>query len=595
MEFFKKIFHFFVVMFALFGFLIFLIVAGGVTAAVTYAKKQELLKPSDTVLTLTVDENIRENASRDRILREIIGPQVTLLDIVSQLENAASDPHVKGLLVRVSDHELSYAQIQEIRDAVIAFRKSGKPTVAFADSFGELSRGMASYYLATAFEEIYVQPSGMVDISGIAAENVFLKGLLAKLGAEPIGATRKEYKNAWNIFTEEKYTGPHREAVHRLLESVFDRTVADIAAARKLDPAKVRELIDRAPLFSGEALAEKLVDGVKYRDEVLALMEQKSAGAGRTPLSRYEPIFPDLNSAATIAVVIAEGEIMRGRSEQDPFGRRSTIGSDTLAKAIRDAAADPEVQAIVLRVDSPGGSVVASETIWHEVAKAVKDTDKPLIVTMSSLAASGGYYISMAADRIIAEPATITGSIGVIIGKFYTPEMWKKIGVTFDAEQFGKNARLFSSLTRPDAEQNAMLQKTLDAVYDTFVTRAADGRKKKPEELEQHAKGRVWSGADALERGLVDELGGYPAAFAAVRTALGLAPDSLLSLKFYPEEPMFLDLILDRTRDDDEAGTRSGLWSDFTVLLRRIAAIAAVMEQFEKGGVRLESEPVDLR
>jgi len=595
MDLLKGIFRFFVVSFALFGFFIFLLIAGGVAAAVSYAKKQELLTPADTVLTITVDENIVEYASRDRILREIFGPTVTLLDIVTQLDNAATDPHVKGLLVRITDHELSYAQVQEIRDAVTAFRKSGKPTVAFADSFGELSRGMASYYLATAFDEIYVQPSGMVDISGIAAENTFLKGLLAKLGVEPIGGARKEYKNAWNIFTEEKYTGPHREAVHRLLESTFERTVADIAVARKLDPARVRELVDRAPLFAGEALAEKLIDGVKYRDEVLALMAEKSACAVRTSIGRYEPIFPDVNVDATVAVIIAEGEIMRGRSEQGPFSKSHRIGSDTLAKAVRDAAADPEVKAIVLRVNSPGGSVVASETIWHEVAKAVKDTDKPVIVTMSSLAASGGYYISMAADRLIAQPATITGSIGVIVGKFYTPEMWKKIGVTFDADQMGANARLFSSLTKLDPAQNAFLQKTLDSVYDTFVTRAADGRKKKPDELEANARGRVWTGSDGLERGLVDELGGYPAAFAAVRKSLGLAPESMIALKFYPEEPMFINMLLDRTDDEDEEGVRSGLLSDVTGFLRRMAAFMALIEKSEERGMRLESEPVDIR
>lgn len=595
MDFLKGIFRFFVVSFALFGFFIFLLVAGGVAAAVSYAKKQELLTPADTVLTITVDDNIVEYASRDRILREIIGPTVTLLDIVTQLDNAATDPHIKGLLVRIADHDLSYAQIQEIRDAVIAFRKSGKPAVVFADSFGELSHGMASYYLATAFDEIYLQPSGMVDISGIASESMFLKGLLAKLGIEPIGATRKEYKNAWNIFTEEKYTGPHREAVHRLLESVFDRTVGEIAAARKLPPEKVRELVDRAPLFAGEALAEKLVDGVKYRDEVLTLMEQQSSCAARTALGRYEPTFPDTKSEATVAVIVAEGEILRGRSVQDPFGKSHRIGSDTMAKAVRDAVADPEVRAIILRVNSPGGSVVASETIWHEVATAVKNSDKPIIVTMSSLAASGGYYISMAADRIIAEPATITGSIGVIVGKFYTPEMWKKIGVTFDTDQIGANARMFSSLTRLDPAQTAILQKTLDSVYDTFVTRAADGRKKKPEELEANAKGRVWTGEDALARGLVDELGGYPAAFAAVRTTLGLKPDSMLSLKFYPEEPMFLDMLLGRTGDDDEAAARSGVLSDVFGFFRRMAALMSLIEKSEAQGMRLESEPVDIR
>lgn len=595
MEFFKSVFRFFVVMFALFGLLVFLLIAGGVTAAVNYAKKQDMLAPAEAVLTLTIDGRIVENASRDIVLSEIIGPTVTVFDAVTRLEQAAADPNIKGLLVRIAAHELSYAQVQELRDAVHAFRRSGKPAVVYADTFGELTRGLPSYYLAAAFDEIYLQPAGMVDISGVAAEGLFLKGLLAKLGVEPIGETRKEYKNAWNIFTEDKYTAPHRKAVERLLASTFDRAVSDIARDRGIDPAALRALVDRAPLFSAEALAAKLITGVKYRDEVLALMEQKAGCARYQPLARYTPSpFDGLGSQPTVAVVVAEGEIRRGRGETDPFGRRNTIGSDTTAKAIRDAAADPAVQAIVLRVNSPGGSVVASETIWHEVVTAVRNTEKPVIVSMGSLAASGGYYISMAADHIVAQPATITGSVGVIVGKFYTPEMWKKLGITFDAAQIGANARLFSSNTRLDEKQQALLDRVLDDVYDTFVTRAADGRKKKPEEFEQYAKGRVWTGEDAKERGLIDELGGYAQAFDAARRQIGLQPGAPLSFKFYPEEPRIFDYLFDRA-GDDEAAAGAGLLSDIAGILRRIAALAALIEKAEQAGLRLESEPVDIR
>lgn len=595
MGFFRVIFKFIVTMFALFGFLVFLIIAGG-AAAIYQMKKERFLIPTETILSLTVDGNIVEYASRDQILREVLGPTVTMLDIVAQLENAAEDEQVKGLLLRIADHELSYAQIQEIRDAVIAFRRSGKPAVAYADSFGELTRGMASYYLATSCDEIYLQPSGTLDLSGISAETPFLKGLLAKIGVQPIGETRKEYKNYWNIFTEEKYTGPHREAVHRVLETIFSRMVADIAAARKLDPATARALVDRSPFFAAEAVAEGLIDGVKFRDEVLAHIEQKAACAKYTPLYRYEPTFPpDTATEATVAVVIAEGEIHRGKSRLDPFGRSNRIGGDSLAKAIRDAAADPQVQAIVLRVNSPGGSVVASETIWREVASAVKEAQKPVIVTMGSVAASGGYYISMAADRIIAQPATLTGSIGVIIGKMYTPDMWKKIGVTFDSDQIGKNARLFSSLTKLDADQTALLRRMLDSIYDTFVSRAAAGRKKDPGEIEPFAKGRVWTGEDALAHGLVDEMGGYAAAFAEVRRRFGLQPQAMISLKYYPPEPNFLDLLLDRDHDDDVAAP-VGLIADLSAGARKVLSLLFFAEDMGKReNFELSADPVDIR
>ncbi len=596
MEFLKKIFKAIVVMFALFGLLVFLLIAGIATAIVHHVDAKKIIAPPDTVVTFTVDDRVVEYAPTDPVMREIFGRQITILDIVTGLENAGEDPKVKGLLVRIDDHRLSYAQIQEIRDAVIAFRKTGKPAIAYADSFGELSRGMASYYLATAFDEIYLQPAGTVDIAGVAAEHPFLKGLLGKLGIEPIGGTRKEYKNAWNLFTEDKFTPPHREAVHRLLESIYERLVADISEARRIEVAHLRMLIDRAPLFSGEALAEKLVDGVKYREEVIARMEEKAGCSVRTHLSRYRPSILPQTGGTTVALIVAEGEIERGPSERDPFGKRSSIGSYTYAKALRDAAKDPEVKAIVLRIDSPGGSVVASETIWHEVTETVRASGKPLIVTMSSTAASGGYYIAMAADHIVAQPSTVTGSIGVIVGKMYTPEFWKKLGISFDAEQFGKNARLFSSLTRLDIDQKKLLETTLDDIYDTFVSRAAAARKKTPEEMEQIAKGRIWSGADALERGLVDELGGYRAAFAAVRTRLGLSSDSILIIKPFPQEPSVVDLVLQRDRDEEDS-EQPAIVSPLTKILRTITAVERLFETIEKGRetVRAEAEAIEIR
>jgi len=594
MGFLKKVFKVLVVLFALIGFAVTLLIVGIVSAAMRYTDASRIITPPETVITFTVDDRIVEYAPSDPVIREVFGRRLSILDIVTGLENASEDPKVKGLLVRIADHRLSYAQVQEIRDAVIAFRKSGKPAIAYADSFGELTRGMASYYLATAFDEIYIQPAGTVDIAGLAAEHPFLKGLLGKLGVEPIGGTRKEYKNAWNLFTEDKFTAPHREAVHRLPESLFEQIVSDIAAARRIDERHLRALIDRAPLFSGEALAEGLIDGVKYRHEVIARAEERMQCTTRTPLSRRPSILPQ-GGGTTVALIVAEGEVERGAAERDPFGKRSSIGSYTFAKAIRDAVGDPEVKAIVFRINSPGGSVVASETIWHEVAEAVRASGKPFIVTMSSTAASGGYYIAMAADHLIAEPATVTGSIGVIVGKMYTPEFWKKLGITFDAEQFGRNARLFSSLTRLDDDQQRLLERTLDDVYDTFVSRAAAARKKSPEEMEAIAKGRIWSGADALEKGLVDELGGYRAAFAAVRSRLGLAPTDFIIIKPFPREPSMVDFILQRNQDEEEED--QSVISPLTRLLRGIAAVGEIFEALERshGAVRAEAEELDIR
>ena len=388
---------------------------------------------ADTVLEADFEKAFLEDSPDDPLVELISGKGVVVRDVVEALEKAAGDARVKGLVARVGAAPMGMAQVQELRDAIAAFRASGKWTVAYAETFGEFGPGNGAYYLATSFDEIYLLPSGDVGLTGIMYESMFLRGTLEKLGVEPRMDHRKEYKNAMNTLTERAYTEAHREAMQKVMDSQFAQMVRGVAAGRGLAEAQVRGLFDRGPYLGAEAVRADLVDGVAYRDEVY---EKVAAKAGGTPA--YLAIGSYLDRAGrphqkgeTIALVYGLGGVQRGRSGYDPVFGDVTMGSDTVAGALRKAIKDDDVKAIVFRVDSPGGSYVASDAIWRETVRA-KQAGKPVIVSMGNVAGSGGYFVAMAADKIVAQPGTITGSIGVLGGKMLTAGLWEKLGVSWD-------------------------------------------------------------------------------------------------------------------------------------------------------------------
>jgi len=561
-------------------------------AAIIFKEKSDEIKPG-TMLKINFDGGIVENSTEDEIVAEIFGAQHTMFDVIRAIDSAAKDQRIKGIVAKISNPGLSYAQIQELRESLLNFKKTGKIMIAYSDSFGEVADGTKAYYLASAFTKIYLQSAGTLGFAGIASESYFLKGLFEKLGVEPIGGKRKEYKSYWNMFTEDKYTEFHKESVLRVIESISSQIYRDVAVDRKKTQEEIKALVDLAPFFPEDALKAGLIDGIKYRDEVFDEIE-KMGKPDYLTLSNYittmkEENLLKLSGDKTVALIIAEGEIHRGRSDFDPTGSSNTIGADTMAKAIRDAVNDKDVKALLIRVDSPGGSVVASETIWREVAKA-KDKKKPLVISMSSVAASGGYYISMPADRIFAEGATMTGSIGVIVGKFYTLELWKKLGITFDSVATNKNTMIFSSSTKLDEAQTAYLNKSLDNVYDTFVKRASESRKQPFEKLEESAKGRVWTGEDALARGLVDELGGYNKAIASVRKLINAKPEETINFKKFPEEENFLNIIMGRDLDESSSRIHYGAFSDFIKIIKPLSFVFSIInpEVLESKAVKAE-------
>jgi protease IV len=548
--------------FAAVGFLTVLLVLG---AALLIGGLKPTVTPLANNIILTVDltQGLADGPREDRWLRLLVGAEPTLRDVLDGIETASGDPRVKVLLARVGDDELGLAKIQELRDAIAAFRAKGKFALAFADSFGEFGPGTRPYYLATAFDEIWLQPMGNVGLTGLYTEVPFLKGTLDLLGIAPEFDHREEFKTAMNSLTETKMTPPHREEVDALLASIAGQIIHGIAEGRKLPEAEVREAIDRGPLLADEASQAKLVDRLGYRDEVIGHARSRAgSGAELTSLTTYlDRAGRPHSEGSTIALIYGTGLIQRAASSANPLTESNVMAANEISRAFRAAVRDPSVRAILFRIDSPGGSVVASESIWREVVFA-RERGKPVVVSMGDVAGSGGYYVAAAADKIVAEPATLTGSIGVLAGKLVVSDLFQKLGMSTDSAQIGANAAMYSSTSNFSARAHSRLEAFLDETYRGFKDHVATGRHMTQEEVEEVAKGRVWSGEDAKTRRLVDELGGSTVALRLAKEAAKLAPDAAVKLTVFPREKEPFEIILDRLvgkeRDGDDGSASSG-------------------------------------
>ncbi len=491
------------------------------------------------------------------------GRPLVLREAVAAIHRAADDPRVAGLIARVQIAAAQAGPVQELRAAIAAF-SDVKPSLAWAETYP----GTLSYYLASAFREVWMQPSGTVGLVGFATNALFLRDALDKVGIEAQFIARGEYKSAANRFTQDSYTEPHREADSRLIESLHAQVWQAVAESRHIELAAVDALADKAPLLRDDAVTGGLVDRIGFRDEAYSRIGELVGAPGVSPetgdadiepdapprlyLSRYAhaigprpaPPMPSIpgRKKPAIAVVTLHGPIVSGRGGPQllPLGN-SSAGGDTIAAALREAAADDDVSAIVLRVDSPGGSVTGSETIWREVNR-VRDCGTPVVASMGAVAASGGYYVSMAADAIVANPGTITGSIGVVTGKLVARELKERLGVGSDSVRTNANADAWSINAPFTDEQHAHVVAEADLSYTDFIERVAQGRKLTVEAVEAIARGRVWTGADAKERGLVDELGGLRTAITRAKVLAGLKPDADVRLVGYPGSSL-MDLL----------------------------------------------------
>jgi protease-4 len=488
------------------------------------------------VLVVDFDEPIVEHEESSPLDLAIHDESTPILHVLHAIDSARNDPRVKGLAARFGSTQPPMAQTQELRAAIARFRASGKFTYAFGSTFGDFGGGNRAYYLASAFENIWLQPVGAVGLTSLALEEPFASAALGKIGVGADFLQREEYKSAMNIFTRDDFAAPVRANMQSLIDDLASQEATDIAADHKWNAEKVMQLMAQGPFTGDEALKAGLVTHIGYADEVDKELKKK-AGDDVQQVSVEE--YLDYRAghrpakATHIALILGSGLIMDRAPGSSELSGDDVMGADTVAGAFDDATDDKDVKGIIFRVDSPGGSPEASETIRRALMHA-QASGKPVIVSMGDVAASGGYWVSMNADRIIAEPGTLTGSIGVVGGKFFLNGLMQKLGVSWEQVSTGTNAGLWSMTKDYTPEQKERVNALLDDTYRTFTQNVAAARKIPPEKIPDIAKGRVFTGAQAEKLGLVDELGGYDVALVAVRKKLNLNPEDAIAIELFP-------------------------------------------------------------
>jgi len=531
----------FMKIFAVIGVVSLLIVLF-VFAALFYVRSSRTSIASKTIIEMDLRDGVGQYYPPGASLSFLLKKQPDVVAVARAIDAAGRDKRVAGLIGRVGGEQIAFADAQEIRDAVLRFRAAGKPAVAFAESFSESGPGNSSYYLASAFDSVYLQPSGILGLTGIISEAVFYRSALDKLGIRARLGARKEYKTYRNAFIDTAFTPQHRESSLSIIESVSKVMTADISKDRGIEEKKFEELAAAGPYTASQALEAGLVDGLVYRDQVFhKISEQVGKKSSFLYLNRYMQLSRgNKGSGKSIALIYAEGSIASGKSSVNPLNSSITIGSSSLASAIRSAVRDKSVGAIIFRVNSPGGSYGASDEIWREVVLA-REAGKPVIVSMGAVAGSGGYFISLPANKIIAHPSTITGSVGVVSGKFYAAPFFNKLGITFDNVSTSPNADTWSMLHDYSEKQWDIMQAGLDTAYNDFVDRAAEARKIDREKMLSIAGGRIYTGAQAAQNGLVDTLGGFYDAAASAKQLMGIPENKTVPVKIFPRRKSHIE------------------------------------------------------
>ncbi len=533
--------------------------------------------PSNATLVLRVGGNLTEIAPADVVgyLRGVRAP--TVQGVVENLRKAKADSRVRGVLLKPTGFESPFwGKVQEIRDAMLDFRKSGKPLYAYVEYGGD-----REYYLATAADKVFLMPSASLDLTGVATYELFLRGTLDKIGAYPDLHHIGDYKTASNTFTQKGYTAAHKEMDESLNRDLYEQIVRGIADGRKMNEADVRRVLDDGPFLPEDAVHAGLVDDVAYEDQVDEKLRGGNEGRQMDgdEYGRISPSSLGLNRGPRIAIIHASGTIASGKSGYDPLNG-VIAGSDTLIEYIRQARRDRSVRAIVLRIDSPGGSATASDAIWRELMITKNErADRPLIASMSDLAASGGYYIAMPAQVIVAQPSTLTGSIGIFGGKVVTGGVYEKLGARIESTSIGRNAEINSPARPYNSQELKKLQEQLQSFYDEFVEKVAASRHSTPEKIDALAQGRVWTGRQAKQNRLVDELGGLDRAVALAKQRAKIPAESDVELVVYPPRKSFYELVSDQLSGSSES-MAVGEWLNANLSSGELEALRTIRGPF---------------
>ena len=537
--------------------------------------------PDNALLVVRPGGELLEELPND-IVGQVLGREAsTVRGFVESLRKAKRDPRVASVLLLPSSLELPFwAKVQELRAAIVDFRQSGKTVIAFLEYGGD-----REYYLASAADRVFLLPTSPLDLTGIASYEIFLRGAFDKIGAYPDFLQIGEFKTAVNQFTRSELTPAHREMAESLNRDLYEQLVRGVAEARRKSVDEVRALLDEGPFAPDAALRAGLIDDLAYLDQLedrVPALKPPEGTLSRVEESEYRKVSPGslgIRPRSRIAVLYVSGVIASGTSAHDAVNG-AVVGSDTVVEQIRRIREDDSISAIVLRVDSPGGSAVASDVIWRELTiTRDQKPSRPLVASMSDLAASGGYYISMPAEVIVAQPATLTGSIGIFGGKIAIGDTLAKVGVTTATVQSGRNASLSSPFAPFTPEQRTKVMEYMDVFYDTFVEKAAVSRRTTPAAIDAVAQGRVWTGRQARERGLVDELGGLDRAVAIAKQRAGIPAAEDVELVAYPPRRTLYEALV------QQLGAGAGVWAPWAggIEGRAIAALTAPVRMFRRG------------
>ena len=515
---------------------------GGVTLAIVmglfFIKIANAPKSIRKNSYLTIDLNKpMSETENSNIINDLTGENsISLLKLLQTIEYASQDENIIGLVVKINKTHLEPAQIQDVARAVSLFKLSGKKTVVFSQGFGDFGRGNMEYYLASFFDEIYMQPHTYIGLTGINIEVPFAKDFLDKIGIYPEFYTRYEYKNAMASFTDFRISKEYSEQMKSLGNSLLGELKLDITNNRKLNDS-FESIINKAPLSAIEGKKLGLVDEIMYQQQLEQKLKKEGAEYFVDIKDYASELYPNEGNLPTVAVLNLDGEIVEGRSE-DNFNQSGVIGSQSVVENIENIKELSNLKAVVVRINSPGGSYNASDEIYFALQQLKVDKKVPIIVSQSAYAASGGYFISLAGDYIFAEPMTITGSIGVLGGKVVFEKLWKKLGVNWSNIALGKNAGILSPNHAFSAEEKKIFNASLDEVYLDFITKVKENRKL-TESIDLIARGRVWTGRQAQKLGLIDDLGGFSEAVVKALKAGKVKENQKIKIVSYPKEKSF--------------------------------------------------------
>lgn len=578
-----------------------LLIGGGVLLAVFFVAiigiallAESMGKPpvaDNSVLILNVSGSLPDFSAEDPTAR-IFGMEQSssFSSLLSQLRKAKVDSRIGAILLDIDFPGIGWGKADELREAIAEFKTSGKPVFAYMEIGSN-----KEYYIATAADKIYLPPTGDLYVNGFAAQSQFYKGSLDKLGVKWEDVHVGDFKSYNEQFTRTNHSEYAKKAVEEMLDDYYNRVVNTIAQSRQKSPEDVKAIIDNAPYNAVEAQKQSLIDGAKYKDEVYAELKNrlgyKEADDLRvTTNSAYKEITPEslgLNNGERIAVIFASGIITPGRSADGTFGGAQTIGSDTIVKAVKDAADDASIKAIVLRVDSGGGSALASDLMWHTIEYA--KTKKPIVTSMGDVAASGGYYIACNSNKIVAEPSTVTGSIGVVLGRPVLGGLYNWLGVSNEYTTRGKNAEIFREDREWTPAEREVFQKNANFFYwDNFVPKVAKGRGKTVEQIHEVAQGRVWTGFQAKEKGLIDEFGGLNKAIEIAKELAKLPADKDVKRVVFPSTKPFLESLLGGGEEEASVNTKERAQQEAVIKalpkdLQKVFRYMSLFENMKRG------------